>query len=58
MKAPWELLRYRTEYYEAVIKGMLESIGVPLEKVMIFFQLNWILLILFAFPFFFSELTD
>ncbi len=31
-KAPWELLRYRTDYYEAVIKSMLESIGVPLEK--------------------------
>lgn len=32
MKAPWELLKLRTEYYEAVIKGMLESIGVPLDK--------------------------
>lgn len=32
MKAPWELLRYRTDYYEKVIKAMLRSIGVPLEK--------------------------
>merc|ERR1712137_778660 len=32
MKAPWELLRLRTKYYGAVIKGMLEAIGVPLEK--------------------------
>ncbi|RWS06688.1 cullin-5-like protein [Dinothrombium tinctorium] len=32
MKAPWELLKLRTEYYEQVIKAMLESIGVPLDK--------------------------
>jgi len=32
MKAPWELLKHRTEYYEQVISGMLESIGVPLDK--------------------------
>ncbi|KYO25823.1 tyrosine--tRNA ligase, cytoplasmic isoform A [Alligator mississippiensis] len=32
MKAPWELLELRTRYYEAVIKAMLESIGVPLDK--------------------------
>merc|ERR1712156_976349 len=32
MKAPWELLKLRTEYYEASIKAMLESLGVPLEK--------------------------
>jgi len=32
MKAPWELLALRKDYYEAVIKGMLESIGVPLNK--------------------------
>lgn len=32
MKAPWELLGYRTTYYEYVIKAMLKSIGVPLEK--------------------------
>jgi len=32
MKAPWQLLRYRTDYYERVIKAMLRAIGVPLEK--------------------------
>lgn len=32
MKAPWELLKLRTEYYEHSIKAMLMSIGVPLEK--------------------------
>lgn len=32
MKAPWELLAKRTKYYEQVIKAMLESIGVPLDK--------------------------
>ena len=32
MKAPWELLEKRTEYYEKIIKAMLTSIGVPLEK--------------------------
>ncbi|XP_074073841.1 tyrosine--tRNA ligase, cytoplasmic [Macrotis lagotis] len=32
MKAPWELLELRTSYYEHVIKAMLESIGVSLEK--------------------------
>ncbi|XP_060517964.1 tyrosine--tRNA ligase, cytoplasmic [Cylas formicarius] len=32
MKAPWELLELRTKYYEHCIKAMLESIGVPLEK--------------------------
>ncbi|XP_031442226.1 tyrosine--tRNA ligase, cytoplasmic isoform X2 [Clupea harengus] len=32
MKAPWELLALRTQYYEQVIKAMLESIGVPLDK--------------------------
>ncbi|XP_006631409.2 tyrosine--tRNA ligase, cytoplasmic isoform X1 [Lepisosteus oculatus] len=32
MKAPWELLELRTKYYEQVIKAMLESIGVPLDK--------------------------
>lgn len=32
MKAPWELLDLREAYYEAAIKAMLESIGVPLEK--------------------------
>lgn len=32
MKAPWELLALRTQYYESVIKSMLRSIGVSLEK--------------------------
>ena len=32
MKAPWELLTHRTNYYECIIKAMLKSIGVPLEK--------------------------
>ncbi|CAH8648441.1 unnamed protein product [Dicrocoelium dendriticum] len=32
MKAPWSLLRHRTRYYEAVIKGMLKSINVPLDR--------------------------
>lgn len=32
MKAPWELLQFRTTYYEEVIKAMLISIGVPIEK--------------------------
>ncbi|KAG8237210.1 hypothetical protein J437_LFUL016047 [Ladona fulva] len=32
MKAPWELLALRTEYYEHCIKAMLTSIGVPLDK--------------------------
>ncbi|CAF3831714.1 unnamed protein product [Rotaria sp. Silwood1] len=32
MKAPWELLAHRTVYYEHIIKAMLKSIGVPLEK--------------------------
>lgn len=32
MKAPWELLELRTQYYETMIKAVLESIGVPLDK--------------------------
>lgn len=32
MKAPWELLQKRVEYYTFIIKAMLESIGVPLDK--------------------------
>lgn len=32
MKAPWELLELRVQYYEHSIKAMLTSIGVPLEK--------------------------
>ncbi|EGF77068.1 hypothetical protein BATDEDRAFT_20842 [Batrachochytrium dendrobatidis JAM81] len=31
-KAPWDLLKLRTSYYEATIKSMLTSIGVPIEK--------------------------
>lgn len=32
MKSNWELLRLRTKYYENVIKAMLASIGVSIEK--------------------------
>jgi tyrosyl-tRNA synthetase len=32
MKAPWDLLEHRTRYYELLIKAVLESIGVPLDK--------------------------
>jgi len=32
MKAPWPLLEHRTKYYQNIIKAMLESINVPLEK--------------------------
>merc|ERR1711868_281391 len=32
MKAPWELLKLRTEYYEHDIKAMLTSIGVSTDK--------------------------
>lgn len=32
MKAPWELLGHRTVYYEHIIKSLLKSIGVPLDK--------------------------
>ena len=32
MKAPWALLEQRVCYYEAAIKAMLRSIGVPLDK--------------------------
>ncbi|XP_018318878.1 tyrosine--tRNA ligase, cytoplasmic isoform X2 [Agrilus planipennis] len=32
MKAPWDLLALRTQYYEHSIKAMLRSINVPLEK--------------------------
>lgn len=31
-KAPWELLKHRTDYYEQIIKQMLLSIGVSIEK--------------------------
>ena len=32
MKAPWPLLKLRTEYYEHLIKAMLESLEVPQDK--------------------------
>ena len=32
MKAPWELLALRTQYYEHAIKAMLTALKVPLEK--------------------------
>jgi tyrosyl-tRNA synthetase len=32
MKSTWELLSYRMQYYELIIKSMLEVIGVPLSK--------------------------
>ncbi|KAJ8913609.1 hypothetical protein NQ315_013431 [Exocentrus adspersus] len=32
MKAPWELLELRVQYYQHTIRAMLQSIGVPLEK--------------------------
>ena len=32
MKSSWDLLEYRTQYYEECIKAMLEAIGVPLDK--------------------------
>ncbi|KAI8593632.1 tyrosyl-tRNA synthetase [Geranomyces variabilis] len=32
MKAPWELLKFRTEYYSHTIKAMLVSIGVSIDR--------------------------
>lgn len=32
MKAPLEVVEYRAQYYERIIKGILNSIGVPIEK--------------------------
>ncbi|KAI7886436.1 tyrosyl-tRNA synthetase [Lichtheimia hyalospora FSU 10163] len=32
MKAPLELVAHRVKYYEAIVKAVLRSIGVPLEK--------------------------
>lgn len=32
MKAPWDLLELRTQYYEHVIKAVLQSIGVTVDK--------------------------
>lgn len=32
MKAPLDLVKFRTKYYEVLIKNVLESIGVPIDK--------------------------
>jgi tyrosyl-tRNA synthetase len=32
LKAPWELLKQRTDYYEQIISQMLLAIGVPISK--------------------------
>ncbi|KAK7204613.1 cytoplasmic tyrosyl-tRNA synthetase [Myxozyma melibiosi] len=32
MKAPLELVNYRAKYYERIVKAMLTSIGVPIDK--------------------------
>jgi tyrosyl-tRNA synthetase len=32
MKAPLDLVKFRTKYYEILIKTVLESIGVPIDK--------------------------
>lgn len=32
MKAPWDLLQYRAQYYEILIKTVLKSIKVPIDK--------------------------
>ncbi|OZJ02428.1 Tyrosine--tRNA ligase, cytoplasmic [Bifiguratus adelaidae] len=32
MKAPLQLVNYRTQYYEHIIKALLTSIGVPIDK--------------------------
>lgn len=32
MKAPLELVNYRAKYYERIVKAMLKSIGVPIDK--------------------------
>lgn len=32
MSSPWDLLSFRAEYYETVIKAMLRSIGVSIDK--------------------------
>ena len=54
MKAPWALLQLRTEYYEHAIKAMLESLGVPLDKLKFVrgtdYQV-WPLTLFFLFPF-------
>jgi tyrosyl-tRNA synthetase len=32
MKAPLELVENRVKYYEKIIRGILEAVGVPTEK--------------------------
>ncbi|KAI9224407.1 tyrosyl-tRNA synthetase [Blastocladiella britannica] len=32
MKAPWEQLRARTQYYERLIKTVLSTVGVPIDR--------------------------
>lgn len=32
MKAPLEVVEYRAQYYERIVKSILKSIGVPIEK--------------------------
>jgi tyrosyl-tRNA synthetase len=32
MKAPWDLLALRTQYYQAVITAMLKRLNVPIDK--------------------------
>ncbi|KAJ1999430.1 Tyrosine--tRNA ligase cytoplasmic [Coemansia thaxteri] len=32
LEAPFELVKFRTEYYKQVVRSMLKAIGVPLEK--------------------------
>lgn len=32
MKAPLELVEFRSQYYERIVKTILSSIGVPIEK--------------------------
>jgi tyrosyl-tRNA synthetase len=32
MKSSWDLLKFRTDYYEFIIKEMLKSVDVPLDK--------------------------
>jgi tyrosyl-tRNA synthetase len=43
MKAPWDLLELRTQYYENVIKAMLQSIGVPIAKLKFVKGTDWVM---------------
>ena len=55
-KAPWDLLALRTQYYEHVIKAMLKSINVPIEKLTFVrgttFQLDRFLFLFLFFTFY------